>query len=274
MAKQTIVKAYRGPASGLPTLEAGQFGFTTDGNEVYIGDGVLNHLIRRAFISVHQVAHGFTVGNVIYCSGANTYTKAIASAAATADVVGVVSSSSGADDFVFCAAGKMTTGVPAVAAGTALFLSDGTAGLLTATEPTTVGHVSIPVAIVTENAVSMIVYSWRGAEVGAAITPRVGTTADSATPTPNADTDDMYTVTALAQSATFGAPTGTPLNGQKLIIRIKDNATAHVLAWNAIYRAVGVTLPLTTVLSKTHYVGCIYNTAATKWDVLAVGVEA
>jgi hypothetical protein len=219
MSLATIVKAYRGPAASLPTLEAGQLGFTTDSELLYIGDGATNHLVgpapaagqpnintngtagvvqfaswaaavlgtdnslainalelgtlaivpllskADAFITVHQHGHGLAVGDVIYCSGANAYTKARADAAATADVVGIVSSSSGADDFVFCAAGRMTTGVPAVAAGSVLFLSDTTAGALTTTEPTAVGHISLPIAIVTENAVSMIVYSWRGAEI-------------------------------------------------------------------------------------------------------------
>ncbi len=101
--------------------------------------------------------------------------------------------------------------------------------------------------------------------------PRIGTTASSATPTPAADDVDMYTVTALAQAATFGAPTGTPVNGQKLIIRVLDNGTARALGWNAIYRAgTDIALPTTTVLSKTLYCGFIYNSAATKWDLVAV----
>jgi len=101
--------------------------------------------------------------------------------------------------------------------------------------------------------------------------PRIGTVASSATPTPVADDVDMYTVTALAEAAEFGAPTGTPVNGQKLIIRVKDNATARALTWNAIYRAgTDIALPTTTVLSKTLYCGFIYNSAATKWDLVAV----
>jgi hypothetical protein len=104
--------------------------------------------------------------------------------------------------------------------------------------------------------------------------PRTGTVADSAAPTPNIDAQDVFTVTALAQAAEFGIPTGTPVNGQKLIIRIKDDGTARALTWNAIYRTIGVLLPSTTVLSKTHYVGCVYNSTDTKWDVLAVGQEA
>ena len=109
---------------------------------------------------------------------------------------------------------------------------------------------------------------------GPAVTVAVNTIASSATPTPNADTTDEYTVTALSVGATFGAPTGTPLNGQKLIIRIIDDGTLRALAYNAIYRAIGVTLPTTTVASKTIYLGMIYNSANTKWDVVAVAEEA
>jgi hypothetical protein len=101
--------------------------------------------------------------------------------------------------------------------------------------------------------------------------PRIGTAASSATPTPAADDVDMYTLTALAEAAAFAAPSGTPVNGQKLIIRIKDDGTARGLTWNAIYRAgTDVALPSTTVLSKTLYCGFIYNSADSKWDLVAV----
>lgn len=106
------------------------------------------------------------------------------------------------------------------------------------------------------------------------VTPRIGTTASSATPTPDGDAHDVYTVTALAAAATFGAPTGTPTDGQKLIIRVKDNGTARTLAWNGIYRGVGAALPATTVLSKTLYLGFIFNSADTKWDLVAASQES
>lgn len=109
---------------------------------------------------------------------------------------------------------------------------------------------------------------------GKRITSRVGTTASSSTPTPDADAHDQYNVTALAAGATFGAPTGTPTDGQKLLLRVKDNGTARSLAFNAAYRALGVTLPTTTVISKTLYLGCVWNAADSKWDVLAVGQQA
>jgi hypothetical protein len=101
--------------------------------------------------------------------------------------------------------------------------------------------------------------------------------ASNAAPTPNADTTDLYYLTALAEAATFGAPTGTPVNGQKLLIRILDNGTARALAWNngaGGYIARGVALPTTTVLSKYLYVGLIYNSVASKWDCVASSQEA
>ena len=102
------------------------------------------------------------------------------------------------------------------------------------------------------------------------IQPRINSTASSSTPTPNGDTTDIYEVTALAAGATFCAPTGTPVDGQPLVIRIKDNGTARTLAFNASYRAgTDIALPTTTVLSKTMYLGFLYNSADSKWDLIA-----
>jgi len=106
------------------------------------------------------------------------------------------------------------------------------------------------------------------------ITQRVATVADAATITPTGDSADLYTVTALGQAATIAAPSGTPTNGQKLIIRFLDNGTARALTWNSIYAVIGCTLPTTTTLSKYTYVGCIYNSASSKWDVLGVATQA
>lgn len=106
------------------------------------------------------------------------------------------------------------------------------------------------------------------------ITKRIVSTASTATLTINSDSYDGAVVTAQAAGLTIAAPTGTPTDQQSLIIRIKDNGTARALTWNSAFRAIGVTLPTTTVASKTLYVGCIRNTDDTKWDVIAVAAEA
>lgn len=100
---------------------------------------------------------------------------------------------------------------------------------------------------------------------------RTSSITSSATITPTADLSDIYEVTALATAATIAAPSGTPQTNQKLLIKLRDNGTAQTLSWNAIYRAIETTLPTTTTINKTHYIGCIYNTADSKWDVIAVG---
>jgi hypothetical protein len=105
--------------------------------------------------------------------------------------------------------------------------------------------------------------------------PRVNSITSSATPAPNADTTDQFEISAQAATITsFGAPTGTPVDGQKLIIRIYSAAAQTITAWNSIYATIGTTLPTTTVAGKYIYVGCIYNSTSSKWDVVAVGTQA
>lgn len=106
------------------------------------------------------------------------------------------------------------------------------------------------------------------------ITPRIGTTASGSTITPTGDASDQYNVTALAADATIAAPSGTPTDGQRLILRILDNGTARALTWNAAYRAVGVTLPTTTVISKVLYVGFIWSSQNSTWDCVAVAQQS
>ena len=86
-------------------------------------------------------------------------------------------------------------------------------------------------------------------------------------------TCDQFEITAQAGALKFNNPSGTPVGGQKLVIRIKDNGTARALTYDTQFRAVGVALPATTVISKTLYMGFIFNATDTKWDLLAVASE-
>jgi hypothetical protein len=96
----------------------------------------------------------------------------------------------------------------------------------------------------------------------------------SASHTINTDTNNHYIVTAQGEDTAFAAPTGTPMQNQKLLIRIKDDGSARAISWNAAFRSIGAALPVTTVAGKTTYVGFIYNSTDAKWDCLAVGTEA
>jgi hypothetical protein len=107
------------------------------------------------------------------------------------------------------------------------------------------------------------------------VRPIDNSTTSTSSLTPNIDEHDQETITALAAGTlTINAPSGTPTNGQKLVIRIQDDGTQRNLSWNAAYEVVGVTLPTTTTAGKKIYVGCIYNSTDTTWDVVAVNIEA
>lgn len=87
----------------------------------------------------------------------------------------------------------------------------------------------------------------------------------------------LYCITALAGNITINAPAGTPVDGQRIVLRIKDNGSTRNLTWTSTsgnYRAVGVTIPTATTAGKVTYVGAIYNGADTYWDVVAVVTQA
>ena len=106
------------------------------------------------------------------------------------------------------------------------------------------------------------------------IDPRVSSTASAASITPDVSSYDQYVVTAQAAGLAINAPTGTPVDGNKLVFRLLDDGTARALTWDGTYTAIGVTLPTTTTANKTTYVGCIYNANNTRWDVIAVTTQA
>ncbi len=108
------------------------------------------------------------------------------------------------------------------------------------------------------------------------ITQRVTTITSSATPTVNTDDCDCVTITALAAAITSMTTnlTGTPVNFDTLVYRIKDNGTARAITWGASFEPKGVALPTTTVISKLLTVGFIWDSVAAKWGCVSSAQEA
>jgi len=103
-------------------------------------------------------------------------------------------------------------------------------------------------------------------------TPRVQSVTSSATVTPTFS-DDLVIITAQAAGLTLANPSGTAVHGFGIVIRIKDNGTARSISYGSQYRALGVTLPTTTVIGKTTYLAGIWNATDTKLDIVATGTE-
>lgn len=105
------------------------------------------------------------------------------------------------------------------------------------------------------------------------MTRRVVATTQSATPTINTDNTDVSHITGLAQAITSMTTnlSGTPVNGDSLIISITDNGTARAITWGASFESSGnATLPTITVLSVRLDVGFLWNTVTSKWRCVAV----
>ena len=112
-----------------------------------------------------DASHTFGVGDAIFYNG-TAYEKSIATSAATAEVLGIVSKVIDADTFQYIPSGEIT-GLSGLTPGSTYFLGVGLPGVITAIEPTTIGHVSVPVGTAL-SASKLLVSIKRGYVVGGA----------------------------------------------------------------------------------------------------------
>lgn len=104
--------------------------------------------------------------------------------------------------------------------------------------------------------------------------PAVASTTSSGVPTPDSDTTDLFKLTQQIATAAFEPPSGTPVDGQKLMIQIYA-PTGQVLVWSTTgytgEGAGGTTLPLSTPTGKYKHVGFMYVTSNSlnKWLCIA-----
>lgn len=115
--------------------------------------------------AIAQVGHGLTVGDVVRYNG-TAYVEAKADTAVNAEVVGIVSVVTDADNFTLLLDGYIST-LSGLTAGAVYFLSASASGVLTTTEPSSVGQVSKPLLIAVSTTAGYFV-NFRGIAVGAA----------------------------------------------------------------------------------------------------------
>lgn len=100
------------------------------------------------------------------------------------------------------------------------------------------------------------------------LAPRSSSAATAVTLTPNADNFDIVSVTAQAGALTVASPVGTPLDGQQLTVRVRDNGTIRAITWNAAYSASPSVLPTATVVGVTMIYRFVFNSNRNVWDLL------
>ena len=165
--------------------------------------------------------------------------------------------------------------IPTLALGTALPVSSGGTGAATLTGLVKAAGTSAMTAVPAP-AGDVVGTSDIQTLTNKRVTPRVNSIVSAATVVPTSDVVDQYQITALAEPATFNAPSGTPTDGQRLNLRIKDAGVAQPMTWasgSGGYKGYGSGLPSTTVAGKTTYIQLVYNNAATIWDAVTVSTE-
>lgn len=105
--------------------------------------------------------------------------------------------------------------------------------------------------------------------------PRISVQASAATLTPNIDTFNIYEQTLQAIGLTIANPTGTPNDGDPIIIRLKDDGTSRALAYGTAWSNVsGLDTLTATVAGKWHYIGAIWNAGTASWQILSISTGA
>lgn len=101
---------------------------------------------------------------------------------------------------------------------------------------------------------------------------RVISVFQSATPAINTDKTDVASITGLAQAITSMTTglTGTPGDGNTLVVRITDNGTARAITWGASWESSQIALPTTTTASALLIVGFMWNIVTPAWRCVAV----
>jgi hypothetical protein len=164
---------------------------------------------------------------------------------------------------------------PPVAGTNAIFTRGHTLGIVDSTSASSAITGGVVVATTLGTAATSVGIGggniWVGGTFNGRTKPRVTTTnAPGATPTMNTDANDEYYFTGVATAITSMTTnlSGTPNEGDALIVRFKDAGTAEGITWGAKFVSSGnVTLPSTTVISTLLTVGFLWDSVASVWVI-------
>lgn len=87
----------------------------------------------------------------------------------------------------------------------------------------------------------------------------------------NVDDYEVQAVTNLNSGINLANPTGTPVNAQGLMFRIRDNGNSQTISYGSQFRPIGVTLPTATIAGRVLYLNARWNAQEQTWDILGIG---
>lgn len=97
--------------------------------------------------------------------------------------------------------------------------------------------------------------------------PNVITVAQSATPTLNITNENQatFSITGLAQAITSFTMSGTPTNGETIVVQITDNGTSQNITWGSSFISSLTLLPAATQANKMISVVAVYDATSGEW---------
>jgi len=224
-----------------------------------LSSNVISVLVSAANITTTaNISGGFILGN------GSQLTGIVASAGA--------SITNGTSNVTVSASSNITANVAGSAVATWATTGQYVTGVISATGNITAGNI-LGGANVNATTLTGATVSVTGNIItGGGIVSRVVPISDATSVTINADTTDLATQTntQVTGTLTVNAPTGTLANGQKITFRLQSS-NVQTFSWNTVFAgSTDLSLPTTSSgSSKYDYMGFIYNSTATKWQLLA-----
>jgi hypothetical protein len=199
-------------------------------------------------------------------TGAITLTRATTlSAALTYGGVTLSNAVTGTGNMVLSSSPSITT--PTISSGGALFSGSSSGTTTVAASATASGTLTLPAATDT-----LVGKATTDTLTNKRITARVVALTDGATPALNSDNGDVFTLTTTT-NPTIAVPSGTPTDGQKLIIRVTASGGARTMSLNTgaggFSFGTDITALTATTSGATDYVGAIWNASTSFWNVIA-----
>lgn len=202
----------------VATTSASAYAVQVDNLQIHFGGDGSGGSADAVTKQITQSAHGFAVGDVLYFDGVD-YALAQADVDTTSEVLGIVSSVETANIFTMTTNGYMT-GLSGLVAGTTYYLSDTSAGDLTATEPADANEISKPVLVADTTTSGYVIHS-RGVIVSSGGGGGAGVSSISKSGDP-----------LLTGDVTLSAGSNITLTQTGQDIQIASSGTGTVYAWS------------------------------------------